>query len=532
MTETPTIAPYNGADSLPPAHGRTTRVSPLRVLVLLLVTVGMVAGAVWVIKPTVLPPPPPGPMTFAGYVDLTAVPSYSFETPVDPALQDVILGFVVASPGDPCTPSWGGYYNLDQASNELEVERRISQLRLTGGQARVSFGGQANTDLASACADVAALTTAYQQVVDRYELTSIDLDIEGAALDDAAGMTRRATAIKAMQDKAAAADAPLTVWLTLPVGATGLTDQGLKAVQVMLAAGVEVAGVNGMTMDYNDPAAVSGGMAAAVENSATALRDQVVTLFGEAGTDLSGPDAWGHVGITPMIGQTDVAGEVFSIEDAQAVNAFAQQSGLGLVSMWSLNRDSTCSYPLPAVMTIVQGNCSGVDQNGFSYATILGTDAASGSFADPTASAVAATPEPSPLATSPVIVDDPSTSPFPIWDPLGTYPAGTKVVWKRTVYEARFWTSGFAPDSRVETASDTPWTVLGPVLPGDTPAPLPTMAAGTYSQWSADRSYVAGARVQLGLVPYQAKWWTQGQQPGTSVSGGSPWTLVYPTETG
>lgn len=59
MTETPTIAPYNGADSLPPAHGRTTRVSPLRVLVLLLVTVGMVAGAVWVIKPTVLPPPPP-----------------------------------------------------------------------------------------------------------------------------------------------------------------------------------------------------------------------------------------------------------------------------------------------------------------------------------------------------------------------------------------------------------------------------------------------------------------------------------------
>ena len=108
MTETPTIAPDNAAGSLPPVARRTTRVSPLRVRIRVVVTVGMVVGAVWVIKPTVLPPPPPGPMTFAGYVDVTAVPSYSFETPADPALQDVVLSFIVASPGAPCTPSWGG----------------------------------------------------------------------------------------------------------------------------------------------------------------------------------------------------------------------------------------------------------------------------------------------------------------------------------------------------------------------------------------------------------------------------------------
>ena len=40
------------------------------------------------------------------------------------------------------------------------------------------------------------------------------------------------------------------------------------------------------------------------------------------------------------------------------------------------------------------------------------------------------------------------------------------------------------------------------------------------------KAYFAGTRVQMGLVPYQAKWWTQGQQPGISAVGGAPWLLV------
>src|SRR5665648_590798 len=126
------------------------------------------------------------------------------------------------------------------------------------------------------------------------------------------------------------------------------------------------------------------------------------------------------------------------------------------------------------------------------------------------------------------VVDDPETSPFPIWDPLGTYPGGTKIVWHRQVYQARFWTSGFAPDTPVTHAMDSPWSLIGPVLPGDSPAALPTLPAGSYPQWDPDQAYVAGTRVQLDLVPYEAKWWTQGQQPGKSVAGGSPWVLVIP----
>lgn len=128
------------------------------------------------------------------------------------------------------------------------------------------------------------------------------------------------------------------------------------------------------------------------------------------------------------------------------------------------------------------------------------------------------------------IVDDPATSPYPIWDPLGTYPGGTKVVWRKNVYEARYWNTGVAPDTPVANPYDTPWTLVGPVLPGDKPAPLPTLPPDTYPQWDPEESYVAGDRVQLGDVPYQAKWWTQGDTPGTSVPGGSPWVLIFPTE--
>ena len=39
---------------------------------------------------------------------------------------------------------------------------------------------------------------------------------------------------------------------------------------------------------------------------------------------------------------------------------------------------------------------------------------------------------------------------------------------------------------------------------------------------------MTGSRVQVGLVPYEAKWRTQGTKPGETVAGGSPWVLVNP----
>ena len=499
-----------------------TRVSFLRLAFVLLCTVAVGWGGYVAVKNVVTPPAVPGPSVFAAYVDVTVTPTYPFETPPGPAQSNVILSFVVAGPHDACTPMWGGAYTLDQAGDTLQLDRRVSQLRLTGGHARVSFGGQAGTELAVACADQAALTTAYESVIDRYELTSIDLDLEGASLSDAAATTRRAAAVKSLQEHATASGRTLAVWLTLPVASNGLPAESQAAVAGMLAAGVDVAGVNGMTMDFGGATSTANPESATVIQAATALHDQVRELYSRAGHPLSDTQAWAKVGITPMIGQNDAPAERFTLTDAVAVNQFARDHGVGNVSMWSLNRDTTCGPPLPAVLSVVQTSCSGVDQGGLRFASVLAAN-----LQAPVPSAAPSTTVSAASAAPALnVVDDPAHSPFPIWDPLGQYPAGTRIVWQHKVYQARYWTSGFAPDTPVASAQDSPWTLLGPVLPTDTPAPLPTLPAGSYPQWDPTQAYVAGSRVQLGLVPYQAKWWSQGQKPGEAIAGGSPWMLV------
>jgi chitinase len=507
-----------------------TRVSPLRVGIVLLSMALVGWTGTRAISAAVTTPPTSGPSIFAAYVDVTVTPTYPFETPAGPAQSNVILSFVVAGPDNHCTAMWGGAYTLDQASSQLELDRRISQLRLVGGQARVSFGGQAGEELAAACSDPTALRDAYQSVVDRYKLDTIDLDLEGPSLGDATASARRAAAIKEVQDQASTDGRNLAVWLTLPVSPTGLTAPGASVVAGMLAAGVNLAGVNGMTMDFDAPGAPTSPLSTTVIQASTALHAQVRAAFAQAGQPFDDGQAWAKVGIIPMIGQNDVASEQFTLTDAVTVNKFARARGVGQLSMWSLNRDSTCGPPLPTSLPVVQTSCSGIDQGTQRFANLLAADLDSASDL-PSPSAGRNTPTPTQSttpSTTPGIIDDPAHSPFPIWDPLGRYPAGTKIVFHHQVFNARYWTTGFAPDTPVANTRDSPWTLLGPVLPGDTPAPMPTVAAGTYPQWNANQAYIAGSRVQLGLVPYEAKWWSQKQTPGLSFVGGSPWLLVLP----
>src|SRR3712207_7836660 len=56
---------------------------------------------------------------------------------------------------------------------------------------RVSFGGAAGQELALTCGSVAELQAAYQSVIDQYDLTFIDLDIEGGATSNTASVARR-----------------------------------------------------------------------------------------------------------------------------------------------------------------------------------------------------------------------------------------------------------------------------------------------------------------------------------------------------
>ena len=456
---------------------------------------------------------------FSGYVDVTATPRQAFESPESAAALDATLAFVVGDPDAPCTPSWGGAYTLDEAGDALDLDRRIALLRQRGGNPLISFGGQANTDLALGCATPDRLFAAYEEVVRRYKVKAIDLDVEGKALSDTGATERRAAAIARLQK-----DTPVKVWLTVPAARTGLTTEDLALVTGTIAAGVKLAGVNLMTMDYGDlpPGQTMGEAALAALNAAHA---QLTKAYAHGGTRPSGLSVWQRMGATAMIGQNDIAGEVFTLADAAQLRSFATAHRIGRVAMWSLNRDRACGDNYPDV-TIVSDACSGVRQASGAFAAALaGIDGV-----DTTADA--STPRASTPTADPTVVpsDDPSTAPYPIWASTHVYVKGERVVWHHNVYEAKWWTSGDMPDDPLQTES--PWTLLGPVLPGERPEPSPTLATGTYPDWQLGRVYHEGDRVLFEHTAYEAQWWTRGDRPGVPGTAAmpSPWRALTPTE--
>ncbi|MHA7218916.1 chitinase [Arthrobacter sp. MDT1-48-3] len=454
---------------------------------------------------------------FAGYVDVTATPAYAFEVPSADAGNSVMLSFIVASTTDPCEPSWGTFYGLDEAEVALDLDRRVARLVQDGGEVTVSFGGLLNDELATACTDPEDLKDAYEAVVDRYSLSTVDLDIEGENLKDTAAGERRAEAMAALQAERADTDTPLNVWLTLPVAPTGLTAEGTAAVAQFLEAGVDLAGVNVMTMDYGGSRPEGTDMLTASQNAADATHRQVQVLYERAGKELGPQAAWRKIGLTPMIGQNDVKGEVFTLDDAKAFNTFAAERGVGRMSMWSLNRDGTCSENY-ADTTVVSDACSGVDQQGMLFAPLLG-EGFTGRAA--TLAEVPVTEE-SPEA---LVEDDPETSPYPIWSDVGTYREDDRVVWQGNVYVAKYWTQGDLPNDPVLQAEETPWTLLGPVLPDERPVPAVTAPADLYPAWDPATVYERGARILVDGRVYEAKWWSQSDSPEAAVQGSdaSPW---------
>ncbi len=458
---------------------------------------------------------------FSGYVDVTATPRYAFEDPVSKEAQNVVLSFIVASTADACTPSWGTFYSLDEAAATLDLDRRVARLQQLGGSATVSFGGLTNTELAVGCTDTKALKDAYAQSLDRYEASTMDLDIEGAALSDTASLDRRSEAVAALQKERAAAGKPLAVWLTLPVDPNGLTAVGRDAVARMIASGTDLAGVNAMTMDYGGSRLMDKSMYENAVSAAEATHQQLTQLYKDAGVDLGSDTVWRKIGLTPMIGQNDVQGEIFTLQDAQDLSTYASTKGAGRLSIWSLNRDRTCSENFPDV-TKVSDSCSGVDQGSSSFAEILG------------AGVKAPTEAPDVQATTaaPAITDDPATSPYPIWFEDAAYTTGQRVVWHSNVYEAKYWTRGDIPDNAVLQGDAAPWRIIGPVLAGDRPTPQLTAPAGTAPEWDPTTIYRKGDRILFEGRVFEAKWWTQTDSPEAALQGSpdSPWNKLTDAE--
>jgi hypothetical protein len=292
--------------------------------------------------------PAAGAAGFAPYVDTSLFPPFSLVSAAQATgVKQFNLAFVVSG-GDSCTPEWGGV----TAVGADPVASQIGALRAIGGDVRISFGGQAGRELAITCTNVSQLEAAYQQVISAYNVNKLDFDIEGAAVDNTAANARRGQALAALQ----ANNPGLQVSFTLPVLPSGLTSDGDAVLTGAVQAGVKIAAVNVMAMDYGDGAAPnpSGQMGTFAIDAATATDAQVASAMG-----ISADAAWSKIAVTSMIGVNDTSDEIFTVANARQLAAFAASKHLAWLSMWSAARDIQCSggaqsFASPTCSSIVQ----------------------------------------------------------------------------------------------------------------------------------------------------------------------------------
>ncbi|MER7723227.1 cellulose binding domain-containing protein [Streptomyces sp. NPDC096323] len=290
---------------------------------------------------------------FAPYVDTSLYPAYDLlDTATKAGVKQFNLAFITS--GGSCAPLWGGVTGL----GDDHVASQIGALRAAGGDVRVSFGGASGSELALKCASAADLAAAYGKVVDTYKLTKVDFDIEGGALPDTAANSRRSQAIAQLQKSHPGLD----VSFTLPVMPEGLTQPGVDLIADAKKNGVDVGAVNVMAMDYG--ASYSGDMGTYAIQAATATQAQVKGVLG-----LSDAEAWKSVAVTPMIGVNDVSTEIFKVEDATQLVAFAKEKGLAWLAMWSGTRDKACAGgPKPSA----DASCSSIAQEPLAFTKAFG----------------------------------------------------------------------------------------------------------------------------------------------------------------
>jgi len=258
-------------------------------------------------------------------------------------LKSFTAAFVL---GKGCTPTWDDSAPISTATAENAL---VTGAKSKGATPIISFGGQAGIELAKACPgpSTTKLVAAYSSVINKFGVTKVDFDIEGAAISDTATNNYRFLAIKALEAKYP----KLEVSVTVPVGRSGLLASGVTFLKAAKTKGARIDVVNIMTMDYGGAVA---NMGTAAVTAAKDTLTQMKTVWPAS--------TYKNMGITPMIGRNDVAGETTSLSNVQTVVAFAKANGVHRLAFWALGRDQACGAGDSAPYS-----CTGVAQSPFAY---------------------------------------------------------------------------------------------------------------------------------------------------------------------
>jgi hypothetical protein len=230
------------------------------------------------------------------------------------------IAFIIAN--QRLSPAWYGRIPMDE---NLYADQ-INTIRKQGGDVIVSFGGADGTELAIAETNSAWLEAKYQSVIDEYKFNWLDFDIEGDALTNQSANERRNLVLARLQAK----NPGLIISYTLPVDPGGISVESRGLLADAKAKGLKVHSVNVMTMDFGAHFSTGRRMSDVSIASAIKAHEQCQAI-----------DAAIQIGLTPMIGQNDQHGEIFTQEDARALMKWAQaQPWICSLSFWASNRDA------------------------------------------------------------------------------------------------------------------------------------------------------------------------------------------------
>jgi hypothetical protein len=282
---------------------------------------------------------------FAPYIDTGQSQVTLTSVAADYGTQFFTLAFVDGAGCQWSLPSQSGW------------QSQVSSLQAEGGDVSISFGGYTvdtdDDDLGAQCSSASAMAAQVESVVTTFNVTHLDFDIESNELSNTADITLTAQALAQVRQWASANGDSLSISFTIPVLPTGMTTYSGGSEGVLttaLAAGFTPNVVNIMTMDYGTSGTEMG---TAADQALDATASQLESIYG-----ISSSAAYGMLGNTPMIGQNDTPGEIFTTADASTVEAYAAQQGIAMLSFWSEDRD-TDGCP---GSTSAEDNCSGVTQ--------------------------------------------------------------------------------------------------------------------------------------------------------------------------
>jgi hypothetical protein len=267
------------------------------------------------------------------------------------------LAFLETLSKGSCTLGWDGNRSDPVANGHYLSD--IASLRMLGGDVIPSFGGwsadQGGTEIADSCKDVNAIAAAYEDVITRYDVTRLDMDVEGRSLTRTDGVDRRNRALAIVQDWALAQGRPFQVSYTLPTSATGLEQTGLAILRNAVMNHTRVDVVNIMAFDYYDRQTTDMGTAAINAANGTAAQLSNIGLNAK-------------IGITLMPGLDDYPKktEQTTVAHAQQVLNFAKANGVDTLSMWAIQRDNGgCPGNTGS------NSCSGIVQNSWDFTHVL-----------------------------------------------------------------------------------------------------------------------------------------------------------------